>query len=99
MKPGGISSTWWVTSTIGGDVGVGGQRRQRRHELLAAAEVEPGGGLVEQHAGPGSVISVRASSTRWRSPDDSVPNCALGQVADAERGRGGPAPGSRSSSS
>ena len=49
VKPGGISSTWWVTSTAGGAVRVGGQGGEGRHELLAAAEVEAGGRLVEQH--------------------------------------------------
>ena len=48
VKPGGISSTWWETRTIAGRGGVGGQRRQRGDEVLAPAEVEPGGGLVEE---------------------------------------------------
>ena len=47
MNPGGISSTWWDTSTIAGE-SASGEHRQRRHEVLAAAEVEAGGGLVEQ---------------------------------------------------
>ena len=48
MKPGGTSSTWWVTSTVGG---VAGRRRQVREsgdQVLAGAQVESGGGLVEQ---------------------------------------------------
>ena len=40
VKPGGISSTWWETSTVAGDVVVHRERGQRRDEVLAAAEVE-----------------------------------------------------------
>ena len=49
MKCGGISSTWWVTSTSAGRLDVGGQHAQPAHEVLPAAEVEPGRRLVEQH--------------------------------------------------
>ncbi len=48
VVPGGISSTWWVTSTNGGLAGLRRQLGERRDELLAPAEVEPGGRLVEQ---------------------------------------------------
>ena len=30
-------------------VGIGGERRERTHQLLAATDVEPGRGLVEEH--------------------------------------------------
>ncbi len=48
VNPGGISSTWWVTSTIGGDGRIGGERGERPDESFPPGEVEPGGGLVEQ---------------------------------------------------
>ena len=47
MKPRGISSTWWVTRTSGGLVSSSASVAKPRHEVLAGAEVEAGGGLVE----------------------------------------------------
>ena len=67
----GISSTWWVTSTVGGGRG----RRPGRpgaSRRPPGAQVEAGGRLVEQHQA-GVAPSERASRTRWRSPDDSRP--------------------------
>ena len=49
VKCGGISSTWWVTRISAGASTSAGQLAQPAHEVLATAEVEPGGGLVEQH--------------------------------------------------
>ena len=46
--PGGMSSTWWVTSTSGGAVGSVGEIVQRRDELLSTGEIESGRRLVEQ---------------------------------------------------
>ena len=48
MKPGGISSRWWVTSTRGGRAGSTGPVGEVGYELLAPADVEAGGRLVEQ---------------------------------------------------
>ena len=48
VKPGGISSTWWETSTVAGDVSSRASEDSVRDEVLAAAEVQPRGGLVEQ---------------------------------------------------
>ena len=48
LKPGGISSTWWVTRTSAGRVRVGSQVGQPGDEFLAAAEIQSGGGFVEQ---------------------------------------------------
>ena len=47
VKPGGISSTWWETRIVAGEYSSSASRRQRRDQVLAAAEVEPGRGLVE----------------------------------------------------
>ena len=49
VKPGGISSTWWVTSTSAGASGSAAMQAEPAHEVLATPEVEPGGRLVEQH--------------------------------------------------
>ena len=48
MKPGAISSTWCVTMIIEGAIRVAGEAAEAAYEVLAAAEVEAGGGLVEE---------------------------------------------------
>ena len=48
VKPGGISSTWCETSTVAGESGSRASSGQRRDQVLAPAEVEAGGRLVEQ---------------------------------------------------
>ncbi len=50
---------------------IGGQIGESGDEVFAPGEVEPGGRLVEQQEA-GSGMRVRASSTRWRSPEDNV---------------------------
>ena len=61
VKPGGISSTWCETSTVAGEAGSMREHGQGRDEVLATAQVESGGGLVEQqqlgigHQGPGDL--------------------------------------------
>ena len=48
VNPGGISSQWCVTRTIGGLAGIGGQSGEADQEPLPGAQVEPGERLVEQ---------------------------------------------------
>ena len=55
---GGMSSTWCVTTTVGGASGIGGEVVERLDELLATAEVEAGRRLVEEH--DGRVVHQRA---------------------------------------
>ena len=84
VKPGGISSTWCVTSTSDRRPRVAGQLGQRRDQLLAAAEVQAGGGLVEQqqlgvgHERPGDLHALALALAEGAE----VP---VGQVGDAER--------------
>ncbi len=81
VDPGGTSSTWWVTSTTGGDVGspiisaraptsCSRPPRSRRADGSSSSTT------------PGSFISVRASITRCCSPDDSVARAGR-RTADA----------------
>ena len=69
--PGGISSTWWVTSTSGGAGRIPRQIGQRRDELLSAAEIESGRRLVEQHQGRG-----RSSTSGPAAPAGARPTTA-----------------------
>ena len=96
VKPGGISSTWWETSTVAGDISSIGEHRQRGDQVLAAAEVEAGGRLVEQ----------QQLGVGHQRPGDLHPLAlALGQGAEGavgQRGRRRPraaAPSARSWSS
>ncbi|GMA84928.1 hypothetical protein GCM10025868_01780 [Angustibacter aerolatus] len=84
MKPGGISSTWWVTSTRAGASTSSARLAEAAHEVLAAAEVEAGGGFVEQHElGVGHQragdLHPLALALAQRAEG------AVGQVRDAER--------------
>ena len=92
MKPGGISSTWWLTSTVAGAVGSSGQHRQRATQVLAAAEVEPGGWLVEQqqlgvgHQGAGDLDPLAL-------PLAEGAERPVGEMADADLRRAARRPG------
>ena len=48
MKPVGISSTWWVTMTIAGDVCDARVSAEQLQQFLPRAEVEAGRRFVEQ---------------------------------------------------
>ena len=88
VKPGGISSTWWETSTVAGDVSSMREHRQRRDQVLAAAEVEPGGGLVEDqqlgvgHQRPGDLHPLALALAEGAEG-------AVGEVAGADLARAG----------
>ena len=59
MKPGGISSQWWVTRTSGGLAGSSASVGQVDQKAFAGAEIQAGEGFVQQdhlgiaHQGPG----------------------------------------------
>ena len=92
VVPTGISSTWWVTSTLAGRVGTAGQPGQAAQQILASAEVHPGGRLVQQqqlrvgHQRPGDLNPLALALAQR-------PELALAQVGHAELGQdaGGPA--------
>ena len=68
--PGGMSSTWCVTSTSGGAVGSVVRSASAATSCSRPARSSRADGSSSSTRA-GSVISVRASRTRWRSPDDS----------------------------
>ena len=84
VKPGGISSTWWVTSTRAGASRSAASSPRRAHEVLAPAEVEAGGRLVEEHQlgvghqGPGDLHPLALALAQRAEP-------AVGEVAGAQR--------------
>ena len=71
VNPTGISSTWWVTSTVAGVEGSAARSARPATRSSRPARSSPAVGSSSSSS-PGSGISVRASSTRWRSPDESV---------------------------
>ena len=71
VEPTGISSTWWVTRTVGGPSGRRPRRPARRPAPPGPARSSPAVGS-SRSTSPGSPEKARASSTRWRSPEDSV---------------------------
>ena len=83
VKPGGISSTWWVTSTSAGASGSCASSASRPHQVLPPAQVEPGGGLVEQqqlrvgHQRPGDLHPLALALGEGAVG-------AVGEAADAE---------------
>ena len=81
VKPGGISSTWWVTRTMRGRVP--GRRRAGRAGAPGPRDRRGRGPAAgsSSSSSSGSVISARAICTRLRSPSDSVPNAPVGQLA------------------
>ena len=70
----GISSTWWVTRTVAGDIGSAAISPSVATSA-SAAEVETGGRLVNRRSS-GSVIMARAICTRLRSPRTRSRTCA-----------------------
>ena len=85
----GISSTWCVTSTIGGEPGSAASSASRATRRSRPAMSRPAAGSSSSSRS-GSAIRVRASSTCWRSPSDRTPK---GRSATAAK----PARASRSS--
>ena len=94
VKAGGISSRWWVTSTIARAAARRAPRCARSATSSSRPPMSRPAVGSSRSATPGSFISMRASSTRWRSPADSVGNGwrrarAVPLVAGARaRGRG-----------
>ena len=88
VKPGGTSSRWCVTSTMAGAVLVAGQFAEAVHQVLAAAKVQPGGGLVQQQQ-----FRVRHQGTG----DLDALAFPLGQRGERRGCRSGPMPHSFSS--
>ena len=92
MNPGGISSTWWVTSTSAGASASAASSPRRRDEVLPAAEVETGGRLVEQHElgvgheGPGDLDPLALALAQRAE-------AAVGQVVGTQGARAAPWPG------
>ena len=85
MNDGGISSTWWVTRTRAGASRSAASSPSRRDEVLAAAEVQAGGRLVEQHQlgvghqGAGDLHPLALALA------DSVPKRRSARCVDPER--------------
>ena len=80
MKPGGISSTWWVTSAMAAGRGWAASSDEQHEEALAAAEVEAGGGLVQQE---------QVGVGHERAGDEDAAALALGEGADGAVGERG----------
>ena len=79
---GGMSSTWWVTTTDGGAAGSAARSSSAATSCSRPPRSRRADGSSSSTTA-GSFISVRASSTRWRSPDDSVPSSRSAKRADA----------------
>ena len=71
---GGMSSTWWVTTTLGGAVGIGGEVVERGDELLAPAEVEARRRLVEQDDRPGRSSACGRAARAGARPTTAMPS-------------------------
>src|SRR5665648_630525 len=73
VKPTGISSTWWVTSTITGERRSLASSVRARRSSSRPPRSRPAAGSSSSSSS-GSVISARAIWARLRSPSLSVPN-------------------------
>ena len=72
MKPGGISSTWWETSTVAGDISSIASTDSVDTRSSRPPRSSPAAGSSSSSSS-GSVISARAICTRLRSPSLRVP--------------------------
>src|ERR671919_666707 len=72
VKPVGISSTWWVTRTVAGEVGSAAIAPRVLTSASRPPRSNPAAGS-SSNSSSGSVIRARAICTRLRSPSDSVP--------------------------
>ena len=95
VTPGGISSRWWVTRTMGGTAGSAASAARRASRPSRAPRSSPAAGSSIRISS-GSPISARASRTCWRSPSDSRPNARSANTVAPEPGVGqqgaGPGP-------
>ena len=73
MNPGGISSQWCVTRTIGGLSGSPASAASWTSNRSRAPRSRPANGSSSRSSS-GSLISARASRTCWRSPSEITPN-------------------------
>ena len=91
MKPGGISSTWWETSTVAGESGSLASTLSVDTRSSRPPRSSPAAGS-SRSSSSGSVISARAIWTRLRSPSLRVPNVRSARCFDPHLGEqlGGP---------
>ena len=74
---GGISSTWWVTSSM---VRLGSSCVSETSKSSLPCRSSPAVGS-SRISSSGSAIRVRASRIRWRSPDEQLPKGAVARLA------------------
>ena len=79
----GISSTWWVTRTVAGDIGSAAISPSVATSASLPPRSRPAAGSSSRRSS-GSVIMARAICTRLRSPSDKGPERAPAHVPDAE---------------
>ena len=84
VNAGGISSTWWVTITMDGGPPAAATAPSKATSCSRPPRSSPAVGSSSSHSA-GSLISVRASSTRWRSPDESVPSAEPASAPQPKR--------------
>ena len=94
LNPGGISSTWWETSTVAGESGSMASTLSVETRSSRPPRSSPAAGSSSSSSS-GSVISARAICTRLRSPSLRVPKVRSASWLDAQlleqarrRGRG-----------